>query len=285
MTWAFTALFCNAGALGNDPQGATAGVALREGVTLLAASAADQPALVVNERGLFTQLVVGALAGGAADVQGRVTSASIYAYVDQVLGPWDQRPIYKSSARRVQTVRYCRPLVWENELRALPVFFTTSDARYRLDPSYEYTFDAADPEHVKIFNLFKIYRNAGLLQTTIHSDLYFAAKYSSDVKLTPLGQFYWLLAERRQLPPSLAFATQRRPTMPDPESVARLFHETYERLAPQFNYETRRATARPWDEVPEDNRRLMIAVANEVLSMLFPPQTETPADLPALPEA
>lgn len=53
-----------------------------------------------------------------------------------------------------------------------------------------------------------------------------------------------------------------------PEELARLFHSTYERLAPDFNYRTREASAVPWDEVPEQNRNLMIAVATEVLAAL-----------------
>lgn len=52
------------------------------------------------------------------------------------------------------------------------------------------------------------------------------------------------------------------------EALARRFHETYERLAPSFGYRTREASAKPWDEVPEDNRNLMIAVCAE----LFPPE-------------
>ena len=56
--------------------------------------------------------------------------------------------------------------------------------------------------------------------------------------------------------------------MSDPTRVARLFHETYERLAPSFGYETRKASAVPWDDVPENNRRLMIAVAAEILAAL-----------------
>lgn len=52
----------------------------------------------------------------------------------------------------------------------------------------------------------------------------------------------------------------------EPEQLARLFHETYERLAPQFSYETRKASAKPWDEVPRNNRQLMIAVCKEILA-------------------
>jgi hypothetical protein len=52
-----------------------------------------------------------------------------------------------------------------------------------------------------------------------------------------------------------------------PEQLAGLFHETYERLAPQFGYETRKETAVSWDDIPADNpnKRLMIAVCGEVL--------------------
>ena len=49
------------------------------------------------------------------------------------------------------------------------------------------------------------------------------------------------------------------------ERLARFFHETYERLAPEYNYETRKASAVPWQLVPENNKRLMIAVAGEIL--------------------
>lgn len=50
----------------------------------------------------------------------------------------------------------------------------------------------------------------------------------------------------------------------DPEALARRFHETYEALAPTFGYETRRASAVPWEDVPEQNKRLMIAVCAEL---------------------
>jgi hypothetical protein len=48
------------------------------------------------------------------------------------------------------------------------------------------------------------------------------------------------------------------------EEVAQLFYETYERLAPSFGYETRHESAVPWSDVPEKNKKLMIAVAREV---------------------
>lgn len=53
--------------------------------------------------------------------------------------------------------------------------------------------------------------------------------------------------------------------------TARLFHETYERLAPSFGYKTREASAVPWDSVPDKNRQLMVAVAAVVLDVLKEP--------------
>ncbi len=52
------------------------------------------------------------------------------------------------------------------------------------------------------------------------------------------------------------------------EALAQLFHETYERLAPRFSYKTREASAVPWADVPEGNRKLMIAVCETVLTEL-----------------
>ncbi len=52
------------------------------------------------------------------------------------------------------------------------------------------------------------------------------------------------------------------------EQLAKLFHETYERLAPHFGYETRQETAIAWEAIPatSPNKRLMIAVCRELLA-------------------
>lgn len=53
-----------------------------------------------------------------------------------------------------------------------------------------------------------------------------------------------------------------------PEELAQFFHETYERLAPEHGYETRKQSAVPWAEVPDDNKGLMVATAACVLDEL-----------------
>lgn len=49
------------------------------------------------------------------------------------------------------------------------------------------------------------------------------------------------------------------------ELVAQKFHETYERLAPELGYETRTASAKPWADVPDDNKILMIATVADLI--------------------
>jgi hypothetical protein len=51
-----------------------------------------------------------------------------------------------------------------------------------------------------------------------------------------------------------------------PEEIAQAFHEAYERRAPEFGYRTREASAKPWADVPVQNRQLMAAVVGELLA-------------------
>lgn len=252
-----------------ESHGDMPGRSVRPGVTVLAAARSNQRALEVDGHGVFTRLVLGALKGGAADVRGRVSAAAIYGYVEQALGPWDQRPIYWSHSTRLAPVRYCVPDILDHELRRMPELFPTPEYRYPLDPSYEVTHSEAVPGHVAIFKLFKRYQVARLLHPVLGADLYFAAMRSHEVKLTSLGQFYHQLACANLLGDSPSFVATERSPMPDAEVVARLFHEAYERLAPVFGYVTRKDTRVEWEHVPDLNRRLMIASAAEVLAQIF----------------
>lgn len=60
--------------------------------------------------------------------------------------------------------------------------------------------------------------------------------------------------------------TEARPVpLPQAETIAQCFHEEYERLAPHWSYETRKASAVPWAEVPENNKALMIDVVSTLI--------------------
>lgn len=48
--------------------------------------------------------------------------------------------------------------------------------------------------------------------------------------------------------------------------IAAAFHANYERLAPDYGYATREASAVPWRDVPEPNKRLMRATVRELVN-------------------
>jgi hypothetical protein len=52
------------------------------------------------------------------------------------------------------------------------------------------------------------------------------------------------------------------------ERLAQRFHDTYERLAPSYGWETQRESAVEWTDVPQRNRDLMIAVVREITDEL-----------------
>jgi trehalose-6-phosphatase len=53
--------------------------------------------------------------------------------------------------------------------------------------------------------------------------------------------------------------------MSNPEKLAKRFHELYEQLAPNHGYETRKESNKPWKEVPENNKALMIDVCKHII--------------------
>ncbi len=50
------------------------------------------------------------------------------------------------------------------------------------------------------------------------------------------------------------------------EDIASKFHAAYEELAPSAGYETRKESAVPWEQVPDNNRALMIATVEALLA-------------------
>lgn len=185
---------CMSGALGEVPAIGNAMATLSEGVSILTASRAGQVSIETGGRGVFTELVCGALEGGAADVLGDVTGASVYSYVEQALGPWDQRPLFKAHLSTVVPIRRVRPAVPLETLRQLPSWFETAHYEYPLDPSYEDQVEGFDPDNVAVFKKLQKCRDAKLIEAVDEEFLYFAAINSKACRLTPLGRHYWRLA-------------------------------------------------------------------------------------------
>lgn len=193
---------CHSGHLGNDPIGprdANVRAEMAEGVSILTASRSTEPAIEAEGRGVFTTLLCSALEGGAADVLGETKIAAIYSYIDESLGPWQQRPLFKTHVSSLLSLRTCAPSISLEKLRRVVDLFPAQDSLFTLDPSFERTHESADATNVEIFDLLATYRNARLVEVATHDHLYFAAIDSGQVRLTPLGRHYWRLVKEGRL--------------------------------------------------------------------------------------
>lgn len=188
--------------------GVAGGAALRQtvaeisdGVTILTASTAEQYATEENGEGVFTSLLVDALGGAAANLVGEVTPGGVYAHVDQSLGPWAQRPVFKTNVKRFVSLRKVQPPLELAELRRISEFFPTPGYQLQLDPTYEperhETLKAEpdgipepDPERNAVFAILQKYNRVGLLVPEDAPHMWHAAMNSKSVRLTALGEHY-----------------------------------------------------------------------------------------------
>jgi hypothetical protein len=190
---------CYSGNMGT-PNIEEGGVAqLSEGLTILTACRGSETAVENAGAGIFTGLVVAALQGGAADLRGHVTPGSIYAYVDQALGAWDQRPIFKTNVTQFTSLREIPPQVPLETLRKLIVYFPSPQEGHALDPSYEDTVEGHDPKKAAILKDLQKMEGVGLVVPVSEEHMYYAAMKSKSCRLTALGAQYWRLAKEKKL--------------------------------------------------------------------------------------
>lgn len=195
---------CFSGGAGGVPAAMTAGSVLRQGVSMLTASRADQTSAETPDgRGQFSAYLEGALEGGAADVLGHLTLAGLYSYLSEAFGTWDQRPMFKANVDHLQDIRRCDPAVPLSTLRRLPKWFPTPDHVFPLDPSYEP--DKRDsglephPEHEAVFKQLQKCASAKLMEPVGADHMFFAAMQSEGCRLTPLGRHYRHMASEDRL--------------------------------------------------------------------------------------
>ncbi len=190
---------CHSGAFGAVPTLRNDSAFLREGMSVLVGSRASQPSLEEDGGGVFTSLAYDALDGGASDVLGNVTVAAVYAHVDQALGAWDQRPLFKANVSSFVPLRKNGPQVALSILRMLPKYFPSTHDEFQLDPSYEPDAEPKNEENHKVFSQLQKLVRARLLVPVGEEHMYYAAMNSKSCKLTPLGRFYWRLANGGRL--------------------------------------------------------------------------------------
>jgi Caspase domain len=200
---------CHSGVTGNNAIKADL-AEISDGVTILTASTAEQYALEVRRAGVgagvFTELLVDALNGAAANLVGEITPGSVYAHIDQSLGPWAQRPVFKTNVKTFVSLRKTRPPITLAELQALITHFPSPDYNFPLDPSFEPersggqldepAFPAPDPQHTATFRVLQNYVRVNLARPVDAPHMWHAAMQSKSCQLTVLGQHYWNLVDK-----------------------------------------------------------------------------------------
>lgn len=194
---------CYSGIMGSISTAGQNTAIIHEGVTILTASRASEVSEEINGHGLFTSLLIEALNGGAADITGHVTPGGIYAYIDKALGPWEQRPVFKTNVTRFTSLRNVVPQVDISVIRKICNYFLNENTELFVDPSFEPTNSPDVPHEIvqpfanarntKIFADLQQLEGIGLVQPVDEKHMYYAAMHSKSCILTSLGKQYWRL--------------------------------------------------------------------------------------------
>lgn len=182
---------------------------IAEGVTILTASMEDQTARESGGHGVFTNLFIEALSGGAANINGNITPGSIYSYIDQALDAWEQRPVFKTNTHSFVKLKAVVPTIELSVLRNIVDYFPSSTDEFQLDPSFEFTNNEdykpklkepyTNLNNVKIMKNLQKMERVGLIKPVDEDHMYFAAMNSKSCKLTALGYHYWALVKKGKI--------------------------------------------------------------------------------------
>ena len=197
---------CHSGYAGANPSAPTS-ADLREGTTILTASTSDQYSTEENGSGVFTTLFGDALSGAASNLVGDVTPGSVYAHIDQSLGPWDQRPVFKTNVKSFVSLRKVQSPVSLQELQRITEFFPSPGSEFQLDPSFEpergpsddSTLPPPDPKNAAKFAILQKFNRVNLVIPFDAPHMWHAAMGSKACKLTVLGEHYRRLVEKGRI--------------------------------------------------------------------------------------
>ncbi|MDP1673027.1 MAG: caspase family protein [Burkholderiales bacterium] len=188
---------CHSGIAGAKPT-ATTMSELTDGMTILTASTDTQYASEKNGSGVFTTLFIDALTGAARNLIGAITPGSVYAYIDQSLGPWQQRPVFKTNVKRFVSLRTVQPPIALGELQKLAELFPIGTSELKLDPTFEPerptppdpSIPPPDPVNTVKFAILQNYVRVNLVEPDGAQHMWHAAMGSKACKLTVLGEHY-----------------------------------------------------------------------------------------------
>lgn len=189
---------CHSGIAGNLSPNEDKAI-IKEGITILTASSADQYAKEIDGSGVFTTLLVDAMNGSASNLVGDITPGSIYAHIDQSLGSWQQRPIFKTNVTSFTPLRKVQPPISLEDLKKITVLFEEKGREFKLNPSFEPESPNPVKENIEKFAILQKYNRLNLLVPVDAPHMWHAAMNSKSCKLTVLGEHYWNLVKKERI--------------------------------------------------------------------------------------
>lgn len=190
---------CKSGDLGQVAATNKDVASLRKGVSILTSSSSLQNSFEVDGNGIFTKILLGALNGGSADLLGNVTVAHLYQLADSLLGPWDQRPQFKTNSSRLSVLRKAQPKIKRKVLVKIVDYFFGVDYFMRLDPSFDKELKPKNRANERIMKDLRELHRHGLITTIGEKHLYKAAKKSTGCELSAFGKEYYKLIKKNMI--------------------------------------------------------------------------------------
>jgi hypothetical protein len=140
---------------------------------------------------------------------GDVTPGSVYAHIDQSLGPWAQRPVFKTNVKTFVSLRKATPPIPPADLQAIATHFPFGGYSFKLDPAYEPersqeqrddpNIPPPDPEKTSVFSVLQKYVKVNLVRPVGAPHMWHAAMQSKSCELTVLGEHYRKLVANKLL--------------------------------------------------------------------------------------
>lgn len=174
---------------------------IRKGVSLLAATNRDDTAAEYLNRGIFSTILEEGLKGASADIFGNITIADLYSTAQNMLSPFQQRPVFKSVTDNISPIRTCNPLIDLTTLRKLnsSQFFPELTTKINVNSDILHKKKADfDIDYETYLTLFA-FEKAGLISCEKKSSLIEETLEWGSCHLSTYGKHVWNLIKNNRI--------------------------------------------------------------------------------------
>lgn len=193
---------CHAGEMFNVSSKEGEFALLKQGVTVLSATTKEDTAAEFCGKGVFTSILAEGLKGAAKDILGNISIAGLYACAENMLSPFQQRPVFKSFVDQITPLRKCIPLISEVDLKKLITsdFFPDVDSviNVNLNILNKEKIGGFDISYETLLKLFE-YEKAGLIECNTGNTLIVTTLEWGECYLSVYGKHIWQLVKNDRI--------------------------------------------------------------------------------------